>query len=175
MSKEQDKYDDTLEAVAQLAKESALKHGGHVPTLVVEGRNVSVIAPLLDLPPTHDARCLLMFAAGAGLRREGKIGDIKQVFFICEGWLSVANQNGTFDLPPSKDPNRVEVLLISRLIIQSHRHDLMVFEMIRDAEDRLCELRDFEPLGGKSDTHAASPLLDVFMEGFHVGKSKRPQ
>jgi hypothetical protein len=72
-------------------------------------------------------------------------------------------------MAPSNDPARKEVLVIDCLNIQSQKNDLVVFEMIRNAEGALADLRDFGTSDDKGALTAHSPLLTAFVKGFSAG------
>jgi hypothetical protein len=161
----------TLEYVTQLAREVALEHGGHIPTLIVEGSRQPLIGQIPELPPTHEGRVDMMRTMGATLALSGQVGALRQVFFICEGWMSTAHEGEPPVVPPSQDPNRKEVLLISSLKVEGSQSGLVMFEMVRDTEGKLVELPQLptpQDEGGSVD----SPLLDAFAEGFRAGRRR---
>ena len=162
-------YQFTLEGVIRLAKEVALEHGGHVPTLIVEGSDSSVIGQMADFPDTHEARRRWMFSAGFALAQSGQVGALKQIFFVSEGWMSLAAEDGTVEVPPSQDPDRKEVLFISTLKANERRTDLVLFEMVRDDEGRLTELKRLQQPGEEEKGYVDSPLLAEFVSGFRSG------
>ena len=82
-----DRYD--LDEITNIAKENILKFGGHVPMIIVEGSNGSSIAQFESLAETHEEKTRMMFAAGADIARSNRIGEIWQVFFVSEGWMSM--------------------------------------------------------------------------------------
>ena len=159
----------TLEEVIQLATQVALEHGGHVPTLIVEGKRASVVGQLEDVPATHAARRRWMFAAGMSLAQTDQLGALKRVFFVSEGWMSKAARDGTPGMLPSQDPNRREVLFVSGLNLQTQHTDLILFEMVRDAAGRLADLKRLAQPGKDDDDYAQSPLLAAFADGFATG------
>lgn len=85
--------------------------------------------------------------------------------FVSEGWMSRRDDGGDFSTPPSKDPNRHEVLIISGVEIASKQTSMEIFEMIRDASGELRELRDFSHTDYEEIT-GESPLLDAFVYGY---------
>lgn len=162
----------TLEDVTQLAKEIALESGVHVPTLIVEGSGPSVIAQLPDMPDTHEGRLQLMHAAGFALGASSEVGELEQVFFISEAWVSVMRKGRPPVLPPSADPERKEVLIISNLKVEGHQTDMAIFEMVRE-DEQLVALEPYEA-DHEAQAHTVEmPLLDAFVAGFSKGASGR--
>jgi|SRR5579859_2556571 len=158
----------TLAEISQLAKEVTLEGGQCAPTLIVNGSEVVLMLNLLDIPDTHEGRARMMFSAGRDVARQSGIGNLRQVYFISEAWMSVAEKGKTLDRPPSQDPNRIEALVISGFNLESTEVDLAVFEMVRDSEGTLTELKDFQPETDEGE-HAESPLLWAFAQGFKAG------
>ena len=155
-----------LEEVVRLAKETALEHGGHVPTLIAQGSTGSAVGPLYDLPPTHEERCQWMFSAGVTLARSRQVGVLQRVFFVCEGWMSYAAEDGTIQALPSQDPNRIEVLFVSSFEVEGQQTDLVLFEMVRDEAGQLTELKQLEQPSAAAGGYVDSPLLSAFAAGF---------
>ncbi len=73
------------------------------------------------------------------------------------------------DVVPSQDPNRVEVLLIDTLTIEGYWSRLTLFEMLRDDEGNLYDLKPLEYPGEDEKSVSESPLMDAFVEGFRRG------
>jgi hypothetical protein len=163
----------TLEQVIDQAREVILRDGEHVPTLIADGSRQSVVIPVPEMGDTHDERRVQMFAAGFVLGHSRRLGVLRQVFFISEGWLSLAEGKSPPKMLPSEDPKRREVLFVSSLKLADHKADMAVFEMIRDSEGELIEIRPLPEVAnreaqiGKMDVE--SPLLDAFTAGFSIG------
>lgn len=169
MDKDRDKRLPSLsfEQVTQLAKEILLQQGSHLPTVIVERHNQMVVAQLSPLDDTHEGRAQQMFSAGYVLAESKAIGVLKQVFLICEAWMSTASEGKMPDVPPSADPQRKEVLIISNLQVYEQTGKVAVFEMLRNQAGELMELREFQE--HLTATHADSPLLTAFIHGFDAG------
>lgn len=165
MNDENKTHHQSIDIIAELARTEALKHGGHVPTLIVTGTERGMVGQL-DMPDTHEARAQMLFDAGFNLAQDGSIGIPIQVFLITEGWLSLP-ENGELKVRPSEDPNRLEVLLIAGLYLLHAKHSLVVLEMVRDETDKLVELREHSQMVGEG--RADSPLLKAFVMGYYSG------
>jgi hypothetical protein len=171
MNKEQEKRPIafTLEEIVRIAKEVALQHGGHVPTLIAEGNKRAFGGQIANLPETHEDRVRWMHSAGYALAQSEEVGDLRQVFFISEGWMIVGEEDGPPASRPSQDPRRKEVLVISNRSTREQESRLVIFEMVRDVEGKLAELKDIQLPGENEERHAETPLLDAFVDGFRMG------
>lgn len=165
MSNENDTHPPSIDTIAELAQTKALKHGAHVPTLIMTGTEKSIVGQL-NLPDTHEARAQVFFNAGFTFAQEKNFGVLRQVFFITEGWLSLLEE-GELQMRPSEDPKRLEVLLIAGLYLLQAKHSLVVLEMIRNGADELVELREHSRLVDEGQTE--SPLLNALVMGYAAG------
>ena len=50
---------------------------------------------------------------------------------------------------------------------------MVIFEMVRDVEGQLADLRDIQLPGRSEASHAETPLLDAFVDGFRMGMTDR--
>lgn len=161
----------TLEDVVRSAQEMLLRQDNHPPTGLAEGSLQAVVFQFGEFGKTVMERARLMFEAGLGLAQSQQIGELRQVFFIMEGWMSGPGQGQRPILPPSQDPRRKEVLIISSFTVQSRRTRVVVFEVRRDKHRRVISPREFDPNISK-DAAVESPLLAAFVAGFEVGSKK---
>lgn len=141
------------------------KDGHHVPVLIVEGSRSRIVSQIQDMPDTHGERMDLMRFFGQAAAKSGRVGRLEQVFFISEGWMSVANEGRLPDLRPSQDPNRKEVLIVSELEFKEHNKYLRIFEMIRNPNQQVVDLAELSPPQDK-DGSVEIPLLEAFAQGF---------
>lgn len=167
MSAERGEYKASFENLIQKAKEITLQDGNHVPILIVEGSRGLAISQMRDVPDTHGERLDLMRSMGQAAAMSGKLGRLRQVFFISEGWMSVANQGKAPEMRPSQDPNRKEVLIVSGLELKGQQKYLRIFEMIRNPDQRVVDLAELIPPHAKDGT-IEIPLLDAFSHGFRL-------
>ena len=167
MSLERGEYKASFEYLTQKAKEITLQDGNHVPILIVEGSRALAISQMRDVPDTHDGRLDLMRSLGQAAAMSGKLGRLNQVFFISEGWMSVANNRKPPELRPSQDPNRKEVLIVSGLELKRQQKYLRIFEMIRNPSQRVVDLAELSPPHDE-DGRIEIPLLDAFAQGFRL-------
>lgn len=164
----------SLEDVAQFAKAVALQDGYHRPTLIAEGERQAIVTQIESIAPTHEGRAQQMFTLGAVLAESGELGVLQQVFFITEAWMSVATTDEPPHVPPSQDPQRREILVVSRLTIQPPQTEIVVYEMKRDSANTLIHLEEMEKnTTGEPEAVAESPLLEAFAIGF-LGSVLKP-
>jgi hypothetical protein len=154
----------TLEDVVERAKATTLEYGGHVPTLIVQGNKDLVVSEFPDLPDGED-HAEMMYTLGYLLGGIGNIGILEQVIFISEAWLSRGNKENPPQMPASEDPQRIEVLIISALVVQTGQAALALLEMLRNSDDQLIDLKSLTPPQAE-DAYMESPLLAAFVQGF---------
>ncbi len=159
----------TLEQVASLASEILLRDGYHIPTVIADGDRGAVAFQITRLGDTFQERQRQMFQAGFALARDKALDVLRQVFHICEAWLSVGQPGQKPHYPPSQDPNRKEVLMVARLHIGTAQTEVSVWEMLRDAAGKLTDVVEFQVQSSTGEVEAASPLLDAFAAGFALG------
>jgi len=156
----------SLQEVIRLAQEVILREGAHLPTVIAEGSEQTVITQIAHLAGTHEERAQQLFIAGFMLAQSRLVGRLEQVFFIAEGWMSEAEEGRPPEHPPSRDPRRKEILFISSLKLRSRESDLALFEMLRDGQGQLIELRAHQPPA--DHVTVESPLLTAFVAGFYA-------
>jgi hypothetical protein len=156
----------TIQDVARTAEQLMVEHGHHAPIVVVEGSQESLVVEIADLPSNWEKKVGRVMATGYTAGRAGRVGELRQVFFIAEAWMSVGTQEKLPSVPPSKDPNRQEVLVISGRAAAKRQTDLVMFKVLRDPQGRLRGLQECSMDKGT----AASPLLEAFVAGFTAGR-----
>jgi hypothetical protein len=156
----------TIHDVARRAEQVLLEHGHHVPMLVVEGTTQSLVVAMPDLPRDSDEKAGRMLTTGYIVGRDDQVGELRQVFFIAEAWLSAATADKPPSVPPSRDPNRQEVLVISGRAVASRETELVLFQVLRDQQGKLRGLQEWPTDKGT----AHSPLLEAFVAGFAKGR-----
>ena len=162
----------TFEQVTRLAQETLLRDGHHAPTLIIDGSIRPVIVQIDGLAPTFEGRAQQMFVAGQALARDGGAGRLRSVYFVTEAWLSHAQDGKLPDVPPSQDPQRKEVLIVDGLEAKSRRARVAIYEMLRDQQGNLREIREIK-LPDDSSTSSDSPLLEAFLTGFWANSRTR--
>jgi hypothetical protein len=157
----------SLEEVAQFAKTVTLEDGYHRPTVIVEGALQVIATQLESIAPTHEGRAQQMFMLGAVLAERSELGVLQQVFFITEAWMSIATKDNPPRILPSQDPQRKEILAVSRMTFLPPQTEMVIYEMKRDSEGKLISLEDIDrKIASENEVQAESPLLEAFAIGF---------
>ena len=163
-----------MKDVAKMAKAIMLEHGSHYPMVLVEGTQGGFCALLKEFPAEHEAKVLEMARDGLYFgQHQGRIGRLEQVFFISEGWMSLAGEGRMPEARPSEDPNRKEVLLVTALGVEKLDLELVILEVGRDGEGKVVELREMGE--GMEGARAESDLLPAFVAGFRAGSRARAE
>ena len=149
-----------------------MRDGHHAPTLIIDGSARPVIVQIDGLAPTFEGRIQQMFVAGQALACDGDAGRLRNVYFVSEAWLSQAQGGKLPEVPPSQDPQRKEVLIVDGVEAKSHRARVAIYEMVRDEQGNLREIREII-LPDDSTTSSDSPLLEAFLTGFWANSRTR--
>jgi hypothetical protein len=162
-----------LEQIEKLATKMCLLQGGHSPQFIVNGENDTAIVVINDLPDKNPEKMLaISHAAIETVVSKGKrIGMLKKIFFICEAWMSVVKQSGLKSfLSPSKDPKRIEALLISEFDIATNKETVVTFEMKRDKNKKLVGFEEAQR--NTEDNLREFSLMDAFVRGYYLALAK---
>jgi len=162
-----------IKQVTKMAKAIMLEHGGHSPIVVVEGTDGGFSGLLEDFPDEHQGKVRDMASAGFFFGQRQRIGTLRQLFFIAEGWMSLAKEGKIPEIPPSQDPNRREVLLVTGLDVEKVDLEFVILEVVRDGDGKLVELRVLDQ--GMRDLKVQSDLLPAFVAGFRAGSRARAE
>lgn|SRR5574341_1174186 len=172
MSPERGKYRITFHEITSKAKELMLQDGQHVPILVIEGSKSLSVNLIHEMPETHGERLELLRFIGQVAAKDGRFGQLRQVFLISEGWMSASSEGRPPEMRPSQDPNRKEVLIISGLKIEGLRKSLKLFEMVRNQNKQVVDLPEILP-PKETDGTVEIPLLEAFAQGFQLAFQAR--
>ena len=149
----------------QMAKESTLEHGEHIPMIYVETKTneVFIVAVVGDAETTSEKH---RFLFGAG-RKVGLENKGKEPIFLCfvnEAWISEqrADQPRKYNRA-SEDPNRREALIAQVMDLTEKPARQMIYraDMIRDGSGELVDL-----LPSKEPMEAEYTLLPPFLAGW---------
>lgn len=156
----------TLQDIAQTAQRTTLQDGMHVPTLIAEGDQKTLITHIERFYPTFDERARQMFMIGLFVAKNSGAGVLQQIFFISEGWMSSTDNGEKLARRPSQDPQRKEVLTVTQRVIQPPKTEMVVFEMKRDRQGILKSVEGFRQAPAAPDGDAHSPLIEAFVSGY---------
>ena len=147
-----------------VAKEAVLRFGGFKPSLFVEGTSGKMYTHL-PFGETNDERAQIMTEAGIKLAKSGKLGDVERVIFVTEAWVGPARERY---VPPSQDPDRMEVLLFNMLDAKTNAQYLEMYSCVRNGKREITDLKLVPmPEDGKT---VDGNLLPAFLSGFRLFK-----
>ena len=134
----------------------------------MEADNNLSVGQIPYMPATHGERMELMHFLGESAAESGRVNQLRQVFMVSEGWMSMAKENKQAELRPSQDPDRKEVLIISSIQIRERKKQLKLFEILRDRDEQVVDLIEILPDQGEKEDSVEIPLLDAFVQGFQL-------
>jgi hypothetical protein len=159
----------TFETVTEMAVENTLRDGHHAPTLIVEGTSSGLVIPIDQPAPTSRERAVQLYKVGVVIGISGEVGRVKQVFFVFEAWMSSPSSAAAQFVPPSQDPNRKEVLVVTGLHAVTRKTRASAYEMLRDTDHTLRELRPWISTDDEG-TRGEGYLLEAFLDGVSHGE-----
>jgi len=161
----------TMPAVTEIARNVLLKQGNHVPTVIAEGSNDTIPVQIDRLADTHEGKLRQLFAIGSMLGESGQVGILHQIFMISEVWMSRNDKQLSphEQVNPSDDPQRIEALMISRTQLEPFAKELLILEMIRNAEHQLTELKTLIHMVEDGIQKVESPLIESLIGGYITG------
>ena len=171
MSKENLQGEPDIEHIAAIAKENLLKYGNHVPTVIAVGTLGQGIGQLEGELETSEDRARAMGILGKVFRREASVGELRKVFFVGEGWMSEAAKIDA-SIRPSQDPKRIEVLVVCELDLFNRNTNMLLYEMERDEQGELRDVKPYQVEETKSGLEARSYLLEAFFRGYYSENDK---
>jgi hypothetical protein len=161
----------TIEDVVSLAKQLLTKHGGLEPILLIEGTAGSGAFPLPDADEA--IKLALLEALGFTLAREGRIGELRQLFLVAEGWRSrQPSRRGLPATQPQHAPDRVDVVMVSHHREPEGTGTMALYDLIRNARGEPTALEAVAQPGDGTRV-VASPPLAAIVRGFRRGRRGR--
>ena len=85
--------------------------------------------------------------------------------------MSLVDDGKIPETPPSQDPNRQEVLIISENDVTNNKTRTCIFKMMRDDQGEVRELQSMTK--GMRSTESQSPLLEAIVNGYDMGSEDR--
>lgn len=161
-----------IDLIARQAREMALRDGWHAPTLIAVGTASTIGGAFDEMPDTHDKRMRLMYAAGQSLGEDDVVGALRHVVFVTEGWMRLMPRDDAPDRPDDES-ERIEVLCVSRMSVLEQRHELVLMEMMRDADGQLVDLPEYQFDEDRAEGSTDSPLLKAFVAGYQAARASR--
>ena len=147
--------------VVEGAGRTLLRSGEHRPTILVafEGLPTPVRRTLRSFPATAEQRQHVLFLEGQQLGNQYSTWKVQRVWFISEGWMSLADPHRWQAISPSRDPKRREVLLVLELDATSDdlKQRLEIREMRRNTKKKLKALSAVPELSSESAQAPVTP------------------
>lgn len=128
---------EMVEQIIRLAKKLVLEMGYLEPILFVKGSKSKFVLDFKEFGDTSEQRELHMLKAGAWLAYKHHVGELEALVFVNEAWMGT-----NINVLPSKDPNRIEVLLINTFDPGTKEESLIMFEMVRNAQGKVTDLKE---------------------------------
>src|SRR5260370_18789237 len=147
-----------MEEMVQMAKLITLVQGHHAPMLFLDGTIAKAPMILGKFPDVHEDKIKYLFSAGKSFSMKHEIGMLNKVFFVSEAWMGT-----NMTIQPSKDPKRIEVLIITGLDVVTNEQTLEMLKFVRDTKENLVDL---QPMPLPDNGSIQSPLLPAFVAGY---------
>jgi len=122
---------DEVKKITEIAKELMLRDGYHAPMVFTIGTNGKVFTLLERFGDTADERVKDMLLAGAMVAEKRNVGELELIILVNEAWMGT-----NLSVLPSRDPKRVEALLINVLDVRTQEEQLIMFEVIRNDQKK---------------------------------------
>ena len=153
-----------IDEVLQYAREAISELGNHPPVLFAYGTTGKLIVPLMSLPDTSSQRIIALAGLGGQVAEKKSVGVLTDVLLTSEGWMSRLGNRQAPSVPPSLDPKRMEVLVISSLDVTENRQEARAYEIVRDSAKKLTRLSPVNQLNAAS---GFTPMLAAFVKGYY--------
>ncbi len=154
---------EDVEEIVQLAKKLILEAGSHGPTVFLKGSEGKMAVALADFGETADKRARDMLNAGALTAFKHHVGELELIVFVSEAWMGT-----NMDIQPSKDPKRVEVLLINSLDTATQEERLVMFEIVRNTQGKVTDLKKPSMPEVDKGESVKGILLPAFQKGYQI-------
>jgi hypothetical protein len=151
------------EQIIQLAKTILLETGYFEPTVFIKGSTGKLAVQPEKFGETADDRRMKMLNMGTYVAYKQNVGELIKLIFVDEAWVSPARKEQ--NVLPSKDPDRIETLIINSLDTSSQEETMICFEMMRDPKGKLIDLKKMSLPGG---TSVKGMLLPAFQKGYQI-------
>ena len=148
------------EEIMEFVKKMTLDLGVCEPIVFVKGSEGKMAIGMKVFGETSYDRERHMLNAGTFTAYKHHVGELEKLIFVDEAWMSPAREEF---IQPSKDPNRVETLIINSLNPMTQEQTMICFEMIRDSQKKLISFKQMSLPGGST---VEGRLLPAFQKGY---------
>lgn len=152
-------YVEDVEQIVQFVKKVTVTCDGFEPTVFVKGLKGKVAVEIKEFGVYADKRTQ-MLNSGTYTALKQNVGELQLLILASEAWMS---RNLT--MRPSKDPKRVEVLIISSLDVATREEQMVQFEIMRNNKDKIIDLKELKIPGIDS---VKGMLLPAFQKGYQI-------
>ena len=153
-----------MEEIVQFVKTTVLELGKCFPIVFVKGSKGKVAIGLKELGETSDNREMHMLNAGTFTAYKHNVGELESLIFASEAWMSLVKGKEEF-IRPSLNPERIETLIINSLDTATQEETIICFEMVRDRQGKLTDLKQMSfPDAGS----VKGILLPAFQKGYQI-------
>lgn len=158
-----------IEQIASLAVDMILDTGQLHPFLYInrkqpaEDSGTIMIMPQIAMDQ-QELKDMMLQMVGAYISQELKIDDAAEIYFAAEAWASKDPKGG---LMPSEDPDRIEVILISCINVETKKVQAIVYEIVRNGDNI-----DLGPFGEHTDAAfdmVESRMMELILSGYEHG------
>ena len=157
----------SMPLISAKAQNIVLAHGHHIPTVVVESSYGTAQVNIERLADTHEEKAQQFFTIGFLLAESSEVGVLHQIFFISEAWLTRSDKET--QQSSRLDKQRMEALIISRTQLEPFAKELLILEMLRNAEQKVIELKPHIHMLETDKQLVESPLVEAFIGGYIRG------
>lgn len=149
----------TLDQIIDIATNILMTNGEHIALVIVEVEDRFAFVPIEM--PDHD-RPGYFFMAGV-LSGDALKQNLESCFFISEAWMSEKVKGESLEVPPSQDPNRIEVLIVAEYRASSGAIVTVSLKMLRDGQGQLTGLAERRAMNIEGHNY----LLEAFVKGYN--------
>ena len=163
---------DLLE-ISQVARNWLIKEGEIPPLFFVFGDKEKAVCIFEEFPDTAEGRAKVALELGVNVAKEKQeeIGNLRSVVFVSEAWMSVLKKDEKMKTTPSKDPKRIEVLMVTGKEILNKKTNGVIFELVRDKKGKIIKLEHYEDTENKSDEMTLESMqIEAFLFGYSKGQ-----
>jgi len=154
---------EDVEEIIQVAKKLMLEAGNYGPTVFLKGSEGKVAIGLAEFGETADKRERDMLNAGAFAACKHSVGELELIVFVSEAWMGT-----NMDIQPSKDPKRIEVLLVNILDTATQEERLVMFEIVRNKQQKVIDLKKPSMPDYDKAESVKGILLPAFQKGYQL-------
>ena len=151
---------DDVKAITDIAKRVFLEDGYHAPTVFVKGTANKAAIQLARFGATAGERELDMLNTGTWLASKHNVGELELIVFVSEAWMGT-----NLDVRPSRDPKRIEVLMITSLDTRTQEENMFPFEVKRDPKGKVIDLKE---MALPEAVETKGRLLPAFQRGYQI-------